>query len=112
MIRRPPRSTRTDTLFPYTTLFRSNMSYADLIGGPPKGVTATGTPAAFDEFALTQQFQYLANGRLTQTQRSGQISRTEHAVGIPRHVGQQQRPVIDNLADTQHLRLQSTSLAI
>src|SRR3546814_16098093 len=25
MIRRPPRSTRTDTLFPYTTLFRSTM---------------------------------------------------------------------------------------
>src|SRR3546814_17463121 len=28
MIRRPPRSTRTDTLFPYTTLFRSNGSMA------------------------------------------------------------------------------------
>src|SRR3546814_10334304 len=27
MIRRPPRSTRTDTLFPYTTLFRSRVSY-------------------------------------------------------------------------------------
>src|SRR3546814_3921035 len=28
MIRRPPRSTRTDTLFPYTTLFRSsNMTF-------------------------------------------------------------------------------------
>src|SRR3546814_5460661 len=26
MIRRPPRSTRTDTLFPYTTLFRSGMT--------------------------------------------------------------------------------------
>src|SRR3546814_13416937 len=26
MIRRPPRSTRTDTLFPYTTLFRSSGS--------------------------------------------------------------------------------------
>src|SRR3546814_8402054 len=25
MIRRPPRSTRTDTLFPYTTLFRSRL---------------------------------------------------------------------------------------
>src|SRR3546814_17123307 len=25
MIRRPPRSTRTDTLFPYTTLFRSDI---------------------------------------------------------------------------------------
>src|SRR3546814_4944074 len=26
MIRRPPRSTRTDTLFPYTTLFRSDVA--------------------------------------------------------------------------------------
>src|SRR3546814_4990496 len=31
MIRRPPRSTRTDTLFPYTTLFRS-------IAGHPEGM--------------------------------------------------------------------------
>src|SRR3546814_19179178 len=28
MIRRPPRSTRTDTLFPYTTLFRSKSDLA------------------------------------------------------------------------------------
>src|SRR3546814_2845990 len=28
MIRRPPRSTRTDTLFPYTTLFRSQVGQA------------------------------------------------------------------------------------
>src|SRR3546814_9241650 len=28
MIRRPPRSTRTDTLFPYTTLFRSHLREA------------------------------------------------------------------------------------
>src|SRR3546814_15067507 len=27
MIRRPPRSTRTDTLFPYTTLFRSLLGH-------------------------------------------------------------------------------------
>src|SRR3546814_8092877 len=37
MIRRPPRSTRTDTLFPYTTLFRSfkvgdRVAYANPIG--------------------------------------------------------------------------------
>src|SRR3546814_6010998 len=31
MIRRPPRSTRTDTLFPYTTLFRSMAKAADEI---------------------------------------------------------------------------------
>src|SRR3546814_5747022 len=40
MIRRPPRSTRTDTLFPYTTLFRS----------PPRG-RAAGTAQAEDQAA-------------------------------------------------------------
>src|SRR3546814_3986183 len=37
MIRRPPRSTRTDTLFPYTTLFRSrvnNLLTPESKGGP------------------------------------------------------------------------------
>src|SRR3546814_19587388 len=29
MIRRPPRSTRTDTLFPYTTLFRSRAGFRE-----------------------------------------------------------------------------------
>src|SRR3546814_5186151 len=33
MIRRPPRSTRTDTLFPYTTLFRSHTAYPRLESG-------------------------------------------------------------------------------
>src|SRR3546814_4068422 len=33
MIRRPPRSTRTDTLFPYTTLFRSDR----VVGVVPRG---------------------------------------------------------------------------
>src|SRR3546814_10858633 len=38
MIRRPPRSTRTDTLFPYTTLFRSDASGASGASGrrPPR----------------------------------------------------------------------------
>src|SRR3546814_6286166 len=34
MIRRPPRSTRTDTLFPYTTLFRSTADGADVVALP------------------------------------------------------------------------------
>src|SRR3546814_8311914 len=33
MIRRPPRSTRTDTLFPYTTLFRSDPRVAAVCFG-------------------------------------------------------------------------------
>src|SRR3546814_16503168 len=32
MIRRPPRSTRTDTLFPYTTLFRSAIRLLKQVG--------------------------------------------------------------------------------
>src|SRR3546814_15481754 len=39
MIRRPPRSTRTDTLFPYTTLFRS-------VGDLGEGAEAVKTLAA------------------------------------------------------------------
>src|SRR3546814_15043144 len=38
MIRRPPRSTRTDTLFPYTTLFRSRRRQ----GWPPSGLGVGG----------------------------------------------------------------------
>src|SRR3546814_6763458 len=34
MIRRPPRSTRTDTLFPYTTLFRSALDRRKVFGKP------------------------------------------------------------------------------
>src|SRR3546814_1884408 len=33
MLRRPPRSTRTDTPFPYTTLFRSTSAWSTLSGG-------------------------------------------------------------------------------
>src|SRR3546814_1912742 len=37
MIRRPPRSTRTDTLFPYTTLFRSSYGDVPRLGPPLPG---------------------------------------------------------------------------
>src|SRR3546814_1442077 len=39
MIRRPPRSTRTDTLFPYTTLFRSvlGMQAGEMFIGADRG---------------------------------------------------------------------------
>src|SRR3546814_6091630 len=37
MIRRPPRSTRTDTLFPYTTLFRSGPG-SPVAGSPAGGL--------------------------------------------------------------------------
>src|SRR3546814_8995599 len=47
MIRRPPRSTRTDTLFPYTTLFRSY--FISRIAFTAASMRATSTlPSAID----------------------------------------------------------------
>src|SRR3546814_16988198 len=43
MIRRPPRSTRTDTLFPYTTLFRSFRAVAVVVGRIDEGAPDHGT---------------------------------------------------------------------
>src|SRR3546814_8457775 len=43
MIRRPPRSTRTDTLFPYTTLFRSRPGFGlDRAEAGPRDLPARG----------------------------------------------------------------------
>src|SRR3546814_7392275 len=44
MIRRPPKSTRTDTLFPYTTLFRSDGGFggSGSTGGSGGGAGGTG----------------------------------------------------------------------
>src|SRR3546814_5369063 len=42
MLRRPPRSTRTDTLFPYTTLFRSRSP----AGGKQSSIVMPAAPAA------------------------------------------------------------------
>src|SRR3546814_3795373 len=44
MIRRPPRSTRTDTLFPYTTLFRSAGALLHLGAPNPDPCLVPGTP--------------------------------------------------------------------
>src|SRR3546814_11524819 len=47
MIRRPPRSTRTDTLFPYTTLFRSAAAKA-------AGIAYAAVPVAHGGFSPWQ----------------------------------------------------------
>src|SRR3546814_15901488 len=45
MIRRPPRSTHTDTLFPYTTLFRSHPLWMSIHVTHPKELTPEATEA-------------------------------------------------------------------
>src|SRR3546814_14350231 len=57
MIRRPPRSTRTDTLFPYTTLFRS-AAFADVEFAIPVP-RPTSQPSARDSFLYLLLFTAL-----------------------------------------------------
>src|SRR3546814_12542870 len=54
MIRRPPRSTRTDTLFPYTTLFRSSDSFLYAANNLTGAIDVFNT--AFESQALTGNF--------------------------------------------------------
>src|SRR3546814_4850184 len=81
MIRRPPRSTRTDTLFPYTTLFRSIRTLVQRAGGHPyfveeavlalaDGGWLAGSPRAWrlarpiDEWPLPDSVQALLAARI------------------------------------------------
>src|SRR3546814_3880040 len=68
MIRRPPRSTRTDTLFPYTTLFRST---------PAHGV-GTGTQA------LAQRARDLPGGKVQAVLLSHPLPAGARVVAMPR----------------------------
>src|SRR3546814_10116637 len=74
MIRRPPRSTRTDTLFPYTTLFRSdylNSVANDVINSLPyryRGLAGRITYDYDNRYLLELNFGY--NGSENFTPRS------------------------------------------
>src|SRR3546814_11827553 len=60
MIRRPPRSTRTDTLFPYTTLFRSQIAEnAGHDGGVVAGRLIDGNDENLGFNAQTEQYENL-----------------------------------------------------
>src|SRR3546814_4553145 len=70
MIRRPPRSTRTDTLFPYTTLFRScydrHLPGCHLAGrrpGPEYAVGLSPRPDGLCAMAACQDAQRAGTGR-------------------------------------------------
>src|SRR3546814_17551640 len=71
MIRRPPRSTRTDTLFPYTTLFRSDIQRGKEhdTGKRRKGDGRTITPesacAGFPHPKHVGMFMQMANRLMT-----------------------------------------------
>src|SRR3546814_8615682 len=78
MIRRPPRSTRTDTLFPYTTLFRSQDPLADLIlkGEVKDGstVTAATTQGPILSFSVSEEVRSRSEEHTSELQSLMRIS--------------------------------------
>src|SRR3546814_11296809 len=75
MIRRPPRSTRTDTLFPYTTLFRSaRRARAEIqrVGGVSLdgGYRACSDVSSADAFLLARKFTSFCRRRASSSSRS------------------------------------------
>src|SRR3546814_7460174 len=67
MIRRPPRSTRTDTLFPYTTLFRS-------IGTGPNTKASSDNALALGSNAAATNQNSVALGAGSTTDRDNSVS--------------------------------------
>src|SRR3546814_8427867 len=83
MIRRPPRSTRTDTLFPYTTLFRANPLYlAELarIALRTPGQLAEADALSAKAFALADDNPAVMKGREAVLEA---LRRTKPAVDLP-----------------------------
>src|SRR3546814_10527729 len=74
MIRRPPRSTRTDTLFPYTTLFRSN-SLDGIVGAIKKvsEIVAEIAAASREQATGLEQINTAVGQMDEMTQRNGAL---------------------------------------
>src|SRR3546814_8758502 len=77
MIRRPPRSTRTDTLFPYTTLFRSGQRQGLRVIFA-RGKVAVGARRALKGQAARRIGQRRRLHRVDQSLRRSRIRSEEH----------------------------------
>src|SRR3546814_15951537 len=98
MIRRPPRSTRTDTLFPYTTLFRSNIL----------GVVIGNLDLLSERVLGDQQVAGLADSALDAALRGGDL--TKRLLAFARH--QDLKPQLTAIGKSQQgvLKLLSRTL--
>src|SRR3546814_5543497 len=113
MIRRPPRSTRTDTLFPYTTLFRSQDGAEFQQGGPAtspagrglkSGLHRSGIPAAAGE----QRAAAFVAGGPERQQVAADVIAILRLVGLGR-IGRQRRRRLRVGGDRKSTRLNSSN---
>src|SRR3546814_6632167 len=102
MIRRPPRSTRTDTLFPYTTLFRSAL-HAPGVREGPQDVEGGG------DAEVAARRPGVAHGRVVAGGEAEPDARLGHAPG---HPGRTERDghaqLLEQVGDRKSTRLNSS----
>src|SRR3546814_16532426 len=116
MIRRPPRSTRTDTLFPYTTLFRSEglrilrpehpvLRLRRDVPGPPDG--AGHDPAGL--LPPARHLRFNPSGRRAGRRRRGHLRRVPSHAGVaPPEARPRAADREDAVADERHERRTTT----
>src|SRR3546814_9098298 len=90
MIRRPPRSTRTDTLFPYTTLFRSHKCARRKIGrglDPLPALCRNRSNLGFELFGLQtiEQCDILEPAAIIGFEEIAQDMAASREIGFERH---------------------------
>src|SRR3546814_14354011 len=118
MIRRPQRSTRTDTLFPYTTLYRSPDSGRISIGGRDVYNSATGLfvppnergiGMVFQSYAIWQHMTVFENVafplRVAKSKRYGRkeiAAKVKPALEMVRLGGYESRAATQSSGDPQH----------
>src|SRR3546814_8365506 len=97
MIRRPPRSTRTDTLFPYTTLFRSSiaMRQAWRWFGPVDKVSVEDARQAGAQ-AIVSALHHIAYGSVWSLQ---EIEKRQRQVRSEEHTSELQSLMRNSYAD-------------
>src|SRR3546814_9822364 len=92
MIRRPPRSTRTDTLFPYTTLFRSGMIL----------ICFSGEPEAFFNADSPISFVLTYHRSEEHTSELQSLMRISYAVFCLKKKNTKQKKILNNIRHTIH----------
>src|SRR3546814_12633131 len=81
MKRRPPRSTRTGTLFPYTTLFRSSIWVGQFLGEAALAATANANIIMFLMFGAFFGFGMAATVLIGQSMGRGDVDAARRATG-------------------------------
>src|SRR3546814_8176533 len=91
MIRRPPRSTRTDTLFPYTTLFRSQYEPDEQTYIPPGWDAWFAAGHDYYEYVLNENGRHVRYGSRPEDYLTDVIAR--HTLSAIRRASESGRPL-------------------